>query len=211
MKSLCAAIAIAALGAAGGATARPVSYPGGWTVWAQRDDAAASLLVHYTPHRAYSVGLRVEEGAAHTRTRTQLVLTWLALRRNERHAQANLYLRGALGQADGHGGSETAADAEVMADWETRRLFASFSGRLISDGDGSGEAKARVGIAPYVGDFGDLHTWLMLEADWKPERADADGGPLIGRPLVRFFRGVHLLEVGASTQGEVFAAYILRL
>lgn len=211
MKSLCAAIAIAALGAAGGATARPVSYPGGWTVWAQRDDAAASLLFHYTPHRAYSLGVRVEGETAHDRTRSQLVLTWLAARRNERHAQANLYLRGALGQAEGHAGRETAADAEVMADWETRRLFASLSGRLISDGDGSGEAKARVGIAPYVGDFGDLHTWLMLEADWKPERPDADGGPLIGRPLVRFFRGVHLLEVGASTQGEVFAAYILRL
>jgi hypothetical protein len=211
MRCLCAATVCAALFAASASQARPVSYPDGWTLWASRDDAASSLLVHYTPMRAYSVGLRHEVEDLHERARTQAVLTWLAWRRNERHSQANLYLRGALGEADGHAGRETAADAEVMADWETRRQFVSLSARYLSDGGAATAVKARVGIAPYVADFGALHTWLMLEADWKPERGDREGGPLIARPLVRLFFDVHLLEFGASTEGEMFAAYILRL
>jgi hypothetical protein len=210
-RMLAAAMAVAAVTSP--AHARPVSYPGGWTIWLQRDDAAASALVHFTPHRGYSIGLRIEDMNAHDRQRTQAVATWLIRRWNAQHSQGNLYLRGALGQAQGHGARETAADLEAMADWETRRVFVSAGVRGLADEweRPVAEAKARVGVAPYVADFGALHTWLMLEADWKPERADRDGGPLIGRPLVRLFTGVHLFELGASTEGEVFASYILRL
>jgi hypothetical protein len=51
---------------------------------------------------------------------------------------------------------------------------------------------ARVGYAPYEGDSGDLHTWLMLEIDHRPE----DDDPITATPLVRLFKGPLLLEMG---------------
>ena len=61
-----------------------------------------------------------------------------------------------------------------MADWETRSLFAGYRSRYLDAGrfgDQFSQA-ARLGFAPYVGDTGDLHTWLMLEIDHRPEGED---------------------------------------
>ena len=65
---------------------------------------------------------------------------------------------------------------------------------------------ARVGIAPYIGDYGDLHTWLMLQVDHVPESDEQ----ITVTPLVRLFKDVHLLEAGMSNQGDVLFNYILR-
>ena len=57
-----------------------------------------------------------------------------------------------------------------MADWETRSLFASYRARYLGlshFGEQFMQA-ARIGFAPYEGDTGDLHTWLMLEIDHRP-------------------------------------------
>ena len=39
--------------------ARPISYPGGWTVMQMNDFNSHSLHVHYTPSSKYSFGYRV--------------------------------------------------------------------------------------------------------------------------------------------------------
>ena len=51
---------------------------------------------------------------------------------------------------------------------------------------------ARVGWAPYEGDTGDLHTWLMVEVDRREHLEEAT----TVTPLIRFFKGQALLEVG---------------
>jgi hypothetical protein len=51
---------------------------------------------------------------------------------------------------------------------------------------------ARVGWAPYEGDTGSLHTWLMVEIDHR-EQIKED---TTVTPLVRFFKGAALLELG---------------
>jgi len=51
---------------------------------------------------------------------------------------------------------------------------------------------ARVGFAPYEGDTGDLHTWLMLEIDHRPKNED----DLALTPLIRLFKGPVLIEAG---------------
>ena len=33
--------------------------------------------------------------------------------------------------------------------------------------------KAQIGIAPYIGNYGDLHTWLMFKTDHNPETTNA--------------------------------------
>lgn len=207
MKRLFAAgLALAAL-TGHPAQARPVSWPGGVTVMAERTGDDAGVLVHYTVDPRFSLGLRQQWDAYGDPARTHLVATRLLRRWNEPSSQANLYARLGLGVAEAAGRTGS-ADVEVMADWETRRWYLSAAAKGTRDGSDSGaQLKARVGVAPYLGDFGDLHTWLMLEADWKPERAD----PVLARPLVRFFYDVHLLELGWSSDDEAFVSYILRL
>ena len=81
-----------------------------------------------------------------------------------------------------------------MADWETRSLFASYEIRAADLGKLGNQTMhaARIGWAPYEGDTGDLHTWLMLEID----RREHFSGATTVTPLIRFFQGPALLEVG---------------
>lgn len=50
------------------ALARPVSYPGGWTLMGMNDIDSNSVHVHYSPTATYSIGWRHEylrESSAH--------------------------------------------------------------------------------------------------------------------------------------------------
>ena len=54
------------------------------------------------------------------------------------------------------------------------------------------EQYLQIGVAPYIGEYGDLHTWLMLEIDHRPSDPDS----ITATPLVRFFKGPLLVEAG---------------
>ena len=75
----------------------------------------------------------------------------------------------------------------VMADWETRSLFIGYRNRYLEAGDYSSQfmQAVRVGFAPYEGDSGDLHTWLMLEIAHLPSDPDS----VTATPLIRFVKG----------------------
>lgn len=182
------------------AAARPVSYEGGWTAIEETDRQATSLWVHYTVDPRLSIGWRTEwdrrrDAILNAPQATLLVRRWFGA-----DYQANVYAFGGAGLASGddrHGsGAAGVAYAGVLADWETRRLFLSYRNRVISGGP-FGDAfmqAGRAGFAPYVGDTGDLHTWLMVEVDHRPANPEELGVT----PLVRFFKGAALLELGWS-------------
>mgnify|MGYP000316795444 CR=1 FL=1 len=62
------------------------------------------------------------------------------------------------------------------------------------------------GVAPYEGDFGDLHTWLMLKIEHKPENKEN----FEVTPLFRFFKDVYLVESGVSLDGEIILNAVVR-
>lgn len=210
-KSLAAAAGLFAC-AVPAAEARPVSYEGGWTVIAEHDRASTYGLVHYTPHYEWSVGLRTEWMRDEDVLFTGLQATHLVHRWFAPDSQANLYAYAGAGEAHGIDanpmGSEAAGFAGVMADWETRRWFVSYEARVSDFGSGADAMQAaRVGVAPYVGDFGDLHTWVMVEIDQRPERDE----PVTATPLLRFFKGPALFEIGYTpAEDEAFASFIYR-
>jgi hypothetical protein len=68
------------------------------------------------------------------------------------------------------------------------------------------EQSVMLGIAPYIGDYGDLHTWLMLHVEHKPAEQDN----FTVTPMVRFFKGTNLVEVGISENGEAALNFIHR-
>ena len=177
------------------AHARPVSYPGGWTLIQQNDGARSSALAHYSPSATDAIGLYIEQNWEQDVTFTGLQYNRLVKRWNGTESQANIYAKFGAGFADpfGEEDAELSGLFELSADWETRRWFAEYRLRATDFADNQTiHHSAKVGVAPYIGDFGDLHTWFMLQVENHPDRDD----PIVTTPLLRFFKDVYLVEVG---------------
>jgi len=162
----------------------------------------SSLLVHYSPTATDSLGLLAEQNWSMDATFTGLQYTRLAKRWNAPQSQGNLYIKLGAGAADAFdGGQKVAGFAGLSADWETRRLFVSYDVRARDYGfDQSVSHAARIGVAPYVAEFGKLHTWAMLQVENHPE---ADN-PVQVTPLLRLFEGPLLVEAGYTLEEDRF-------
>lgn len=189
--------------------ARPVSYPGGWTVMEQHNRDKTSLHVHYSPTAKTSVGIL----GLHLRQKDTglgaIQLNHLIKRWNKPASQANIYVKSGLGVAINEDLQRPAAFTGIALDWEDRRWFTSYENKLLEAGDidRTFSQSARVGVAPYVAEFGSLHTWLMLQLDHTP----GDRHPVTLTPLARFFYGPSLLEVGSDlTTGNIMLNFIQR-
>lgn len=190
------------------AFARPVSYPEGWTLMIRNDKDANSSHIHYSPTAKYSIGWRSEyrrDNSAHINT---LQLNNLLKRWNKKGEQANVYLKSGLGFATNVDGVDPTAFTGLAVDWETRRYFTSYENRFLwADDSGKfADHEARIGVAPYIGDYGDLHTWLMLEANYKP--GDQDNFSVT--PLIRLFKGTTLIEAGYNLDNAIEFNFIKR-
>lgn len=189
------------------ALARPISYPGGWTVMQNNEPDTNSLHIHYSPTANYSVGYLAEYMQENDWQFHGVQLNNLLGRWNAPHSQANLYLQSGVGLAIDDG-AQAATFTGVAFDWETRRYFTSYENQVFYAGDidKSFTQKARVGIAPYEGDYGDLHTWLMLQVDHTPSSSEH----FKITPLVRLFKGEYLAEAGVSNKGDVLLNWTIR-
>ena len=163
-------LGFAAITMSAGALARPVSYAGGWTLIETSNRASSAALLHYTPAYNYSVGARYEWMRGADIRMQAIQPTYLAKRWFGKLPSQSLphrRRRPCRTNARPDSITETASFAGVMADWETRSLFASYETRAADLGRLGNQTMhaARVGWAPYEGDTGDLHTWLMVEVD----------------------------------------------
>ncbi len=195
------------------ATARPVSYPGGWTLIEETDRQSTSLWTHYTVTPKWSLGARTEWDRQLDFVFNGVQATYLAKRWFGEDYQANVYAIGGAGIATAVDGNPAGNNASgfigALADWETRRLFASYRIRYLEAGDVGDNfvQAARLGFAPYEGDTGDLHTWLMVEVDYRPNNEEEIGVT----PLIRFFKGAALFEAGWSiTDNEPLVNFTYR-
>jgi len=195
----------AALGLVAIAEARPVSYPGGWTVMQRNTGDFSSLHLHYSPTFQDSIGFYTEQNWESDFTFAGAQYNRLVKRWNAPKSQANLYLNLGAGYAERFDGDDSGAAGFIgaAADWETRRWFTSYQVRAMDVGfDQDVHHAARLGVAPYIGDYGDLHTWLMVEVHNSPEAET----PTTVTPLVRLFYGVQLVEIGYTPETERFMA-----
>ena len=189
------------------AQARPVSYPGGWTVMQMNDYDSNSLHLHYSPTAKYSVGyygelVRDEDVQLHTVQYNRLLKRW-----NGEASQGNLYFKANAGAAERDGDYEAVGRVGIAADYETRRVFFSYENQYTDAGffDGFTQS-ARVGVAPYKTEYDELSTWLMLQINHEPEKADK----IILTPIVRMFQGEYLWEVGVSDNKQLLLNWIVR-
>ena len=59
------------------------------------------------------------------------------------------------------------------------------------------EQYLQVGVAPYIGEYGDLHTWLMLKSKKNDLTSNWDT-----YPVLKFFKGNALVELGYSEKSN---------
>ncbi len=206
-------ICIIMLTLSGQAEARPVSYPGGWNVMQMNDMDAHSFHLHYSPTAKHSLGYKAQYWRDEDWQFHGLQWNYLVKRWNAPASQANFYLKSGAGLAYSDYQSfdsktEPAAFTGIALDWEDRRYFTSYENHLLYAGDIEKHfiQKARVGIAPYIGDYGDLHSWLMLQLDHNPTAEDE----WVLTPLVRLFKDEYLAEAGISNDGDVLFNWIIR-
>lgn len=192
--------------------ARPVSYPSGWTAMAYDDVYSTTLHIHYTPSIQYSVGYKYERWSDKQYTMNAVQINHLARRWNTKNSQANLYFKVGLGVSSSDNNDQASHDLAgfigLSADWEDRRYFISYENRHTEPGVTSDffHQSLRLGWAPYEGDYGDLHTWLMVQLNHKNDMEDKFSITAIAR----FFKGFHLIETGINDLGEPSVNYIFR-
>ncbi len=172
------------------------------------DAGSNSAHVHYSPTAKYSIGVRHEYFRDPKVNVTSFQINNLIKRWNKKNEQANFYVKSGVGVARDDGEYDPAAYTGIALDWETRLYFTPYENRFFwaDETEQFAMHKARVGIAPYVGDYGDLHTWLMLEAHYDAGEEDT----FHVTPLVRFFKGNTLLEAGYNLDGGVMFNFVQR-
>ncbi|MEM7617673.1 MAG: hypothetical protein AAF195_04770, partial [Pseudomonadota bacterium] len=194
--------------------ARPVSYPGGWTIIQMNDMHSNSVNVHYSSTARSSIGYRAEYWREEEWQFHGLQYNYLMHRINNRNSQANFYFKTGAGLAysdyeELDSQAEAAGFAGISFDFEDRRYFVSYENRgyYAGDIDEFFMQKARIGITPYIGDYSDLHSWLMLEIG---HNTNSDDDDVTITPLIRFFKGKFLAEAGVSDDGDVMFNWIVR-
>lgn len=167
--------------------ARPISYSGGSTLMAFSDDMKTSLYYHYSPSHKYSIGIESLNDKAFKDSYSYARLSYLVLRKNTEHSQTNLYFKSGISSK----GLENIFYG-INGDWETRRWFTGFSFKKIKTRSRNyREQYYQFGIAPYLGDYGDLHTWITVKI--KENSLDDKWSAY---PVLKFFKGNVLMELG---------------
>ena len=191
--------------------ARPISYPSGWTLMGNNDAFENNLHLHYTPHRDYSVGYKGVYNRENNAQFHGAQMNYLLHRENRQASQANFYLKTSFGAETLHSQTAPSGFIGFAADWEDRDYFIMYENHFHDSSQTYGEfvQKARIGFTPYVGDYGDLHTWIMLQAEHRP-KAIYDADQMTFTPMLRFFYDVYLAEIGVSDRKKMMFNFIIR-
>lgn len=193
--------------------ARPISYPGGWTIMQMNDFKRHSIHIHLTPSINYSLGYRGEYWRKKKWQSHNVQLNYLIRRYNFDKSQANIYFKNGVGSAISsfekfENKTEPNFFSGISVDWEDRRFFTSYENKINFNPiiNSFFLQKARIGLAPYIGRYGELHTWLMFQVEHMPQ----DKNKLVYTPMLRMFKGDYLVEAGLSIERQFMFNFIKR-
>lgn len=192
---------------------RLISYPEAWTLMQANNWELSRVYGHYSTSSKNSFGVALEKFQADEIFNCNFQWNHLLYRKNTRENQANLYLQSQAGLTFQEGSEFFNGRLFTSGDWESRRVYLSYSAGFRYD-EGTGNdltfhEVGRVGVAPYVAEYGNLHTWLMLQAEHHPESIDSKN-TFVLTPLVRIFKGDYLVEFGVDTNKKILFNWIIR-
>jgi len=192
------------------ALAKPISYVGGTMVMQENDETGHTLAVDYTLTPDYAFGLyaKQEEGGSKNMLTVGPQLNTLVKRWNLPDGQGNIFNMTGAGVSTLGGQTKPSVWTGMLADYETRRVFTSYELRLMDaqNMDSYVWQRARVGVAPYLGNYDDVNTFLMLQVDDHPDKDHT----IVFTPLVRFFYHTTLAEAGYSSDHKAMFNWILQ-
>lgn len=190
--------------------AKPLSYVGGTMVMQENDETGHTLSVDYTfdPHFALGLYSKYEINQNDEFWMAGPQLNTLLKRWNLPEGQGNLFLMTGGGEARQGNRNEPAAWLTLLGDYETRRLFFSYESRFTyaRDIEKSVWQRAYGGFAPYLADYEQLNTWLLLRVDHHPAKHDH----FVVTPVIRFFYKTIWLEAGYSSNNHVMVNWIVQ-
>ena len=172
---------------------RPISYSGGSTLMAFSDNMKNSIYYHFSPTYKYSLGIESIEDKFFGNNYLYLRLTYLLNRKNTQNFQRNLYFQSGVSSK----GFDNIFYG-IHGDWETRRLFFGFNLKQVeNEKKDYYDQSYQLGFAPYLGNYGDLHTWVMLKTKRNSLRSEWST-----YPVLKFFKGNVLMEFGYNDKTE---------
>lgn len=164
---------------------RPISYSGGHTLMHFSDNMKESVYYHYSPTYRYSFGIESLDDKILNTSNSYLRFTYLLNRKNTKNSQRNLYFQSGLANKDNNN------FYGIHGDWETRRYFVGFNYKEVKNIIDYTDKHIQFGVAPYLGEYDDFHTWLMLKT-----KKNSINNKQITYPMLKFFKGNVLLELG---------------
>ena len=110
------------------AFARPVSYPGGWTVMLKNDGNLNRIHTHLSPTHKLSLGYNLEYWHDEEFTLNSLQMNNLVKRWNKKNSQANFYIKSGIGfaysdKSNFDGEIKLSGFTGISYDWENRSYF----------------------------------------------------------------------------------------
>lgn len=185
------------------AFSHPVAFKGAWSFMAfsQKDMLDWQLL--YSFERNLSLGVDFIHDTMEGPERYFLIprISWLVLRWNEKESQANIYVYAGAGVGKRELDYRTAGEGAIEADWESQKYYVSGKATVVAakDFETLDVYQFRAGFAPYVGNFDELHSWLIGQVQYIP--SSLEESVRVG-PVMRFFYRNALWEVGVSARGS---------
>ena len=165
------------------------------------DEKEEAIYYHYSPTYKYSLGIELVDEKKRANNHANFRYTYLLNRKNTHNLQRNLYFQSSVST----GGNDEYTYG-FLGDWETRRYFIGFGVHDIkSNMRDYSKQFVQIGLAPYLGNYGDLHTWLMVKS-----KHDSLTDEWNSYPVVKFFKGDYLLEFGFDENDELDLHFMIR-
>ena len=157
------------------------------------DNMRDTYYYHYSPTYKYSLGLEAVKDDYFNTDFSYFRLTYLLNRKNTRYSQRNLYFQSGVSSKGLNNNF-----IGVHGDWETRRWFIGFGYKKVSNDIIEYDDKfLQLGVAPYLGEYGDFHTWVMVKSK-KNDLLESWST----FPVLKFFKGNFLIEFGYNNKTE---------
>lgn len=182
------------------ALAHPVSYQGATSLMSYNKDAETEWMLNQSLRSYFAVGVQYTKTEYFELSLVRANL--LAQRWNNENSQGNIYLSVGSGIEKSFGENKSASMGSIEADWESRKYYTSIQyNKFIRENSGNivrpdyETLKGRFGVAPYLADFNEINSWLILQFDKTNQES------IETTQFVRLFYKNTLIELGARIGG----------
>ena len=179
-------------------SAHPVIFKNGKVFWVSQTPSFNDIRFGVSQTSNWLIGGRVLEDRKSNETFALINNNYLAKRWNSRNSQANIYLLSSVGVNTKN--SKSMGTYGVHGDWENRQLMVMQMLEYYSH-TSSWVSSSRFAYSPYTVDYSKMSTWLI--AQYRIEYNN-DQFSYMFIPVVRFFKGNYLLEIGSNGDDSFF-------